>query len=84
MQANGDYVPQVYPGRAILFRVSEPVEEWLEWHSVDPQLGWGRVVTGGLETHEIPGNHLNMFNEPYVQVLAEKLQACLEQAQADN
>lgn len=84
MQANRDYVPQVYAGRAILFRVTEPVEEWLEWHSVDPQLGWGRVVAGGLETYEIPGNHLNMFNEPYVQVLAEKLQACLEQAQADN
>jgi thioesterase domain-containing protein len=83
LKANRDYVPQVYSGRAILFR-SEPLEGWLEWWSVDPQLGWGGLFTEGLEVHEVPGNHVNMFSEPYVRVLAEKLQASLDQAQAGD
>lgn len=83
LQADRDYVPQVYSGRAILFRASEPPEEWLEWCSVDSHLGWGELVAGGLEIQEVPGNHFNMFSEPYVQVFAEKLQACLAQAQTN-
>jgi aspartate racemase len=77
-QADKDYVPQVYPGRAILFRASEQFAgEWSEWCEIDPELGWGKLVAGGLEIHEVPGNHMNMFNEPNVRVLAEKLKACL-------
>jgi len=86
-QADRDYIAQVYPGRVILFRASEqPVEwleEWLQWWGIDPKLGWGSLVTGGLDLYEVPGHHMNMFKEPYIQVLAEKLQACLDQVQAN-
>ena len=82
------YVTQVYPGRAILFRASEQPEEWLDWlqsMKIDPQLGWGKLVAGGLELEiqEVPGKHTNIFTEPYVRFLAEKLQPCLDSAQAD-
>jgi thioesterase domain-containing protein len=52
---------------------------------IDPQLGWGKLVAGGLELEiqEVPGKHTNIFTEPYVRFLAEKLQACLDSAQAD-
>ncbi len=87
-QADREYVPQVYSGRAILFRASEqPVEwleEWLQWWGIDPKLGWGSLVTGGLEIHEVAGHHMSIFKEPYIQVLAEKLQASLDQAQAHS
>jgi len=84
-QANKDYVPKVYPGRAILFRVREPFAgDWSQWCEVDPKLGWGKLVAGGLEIQEVPGNHMNMFDEPYVQVLAKKLQASLDRSQADD
>ena len=83
LQADRDYVPQVYSGRAILFRAREPLEDYLEWCSVEYHLGWDDLVAGGLEIQEVPGNHFNMFSEPYVQVLAEKLQACLAQAQTN-
>ncbi len=83
LQATRDYIPQVYSGRTILFR-SEPMEAWLEWWSVDPQLGWGGLFTEGLEVQEVPGNHIEMFSEPHVKVLAEKLQASLAQAQAQE
>jgi thioesterase domain-containing protein/acyl carrier protein len=80
-QAEKNYVPQVYSGRAILFRASD---QPIQWGWVDPQLGWDRVVVGGLEIQDVPGNHLNIFSEPYVRVLAEKLRACLDKAQADD
>ncbi len=84
-KANKDYVPKVYPGRAILFRVREPFKgDWSQWCELDPRLGWGKLVAGGLEIQEVPGNHMNMFDEPYVRVLAEKLKASLDQAQADD
>jgi len=86
-QADQDYVAQVYPGRAILFRAMEQPEEWLEWlqgWEIDPQLGWGKLVAGGLEIHDVPGNHNNMFYGSYLPVLAEKLRVCLDAAQADN
>jgi amino acid adenylation domain-containing protein len=81
-----NYVTQVYPGRAILFRASEQPEKWLDWLQsmrIDPQLGWGKLVAGGLEIQEVPGKHTSIFTEPYVRFLAEKLKACLDSAQAD-
>lgn len=78
-QALEGYVPQIYPGRITLFKaVDVPIPD------VDPKLGWGELAAGGLEIHDIPSNHLGMLREPYVQVLGEKLRACIERAQADN
>lgn len=36
----------------------------------DPQLGWGPVARGGLQVHEMPGEHDAMFIEPDVARLA--------------
>ncbi len=47
---------------------------------IDPQLGWGRIAAGGVEVHEVPGEHVSMFREPHVAFVAEKLAACLEKA----
>ena len=80
-EAARDYVPQVYSGRAILFRASE--QPPVEWGRTDPQLGWGSLVAGGLEIHEVPGNHGSILSEPYVRVIAEKLQACLDRRSLD-
>jgi thioesterase domain-containing protein len=35
-----------------------------------------------VEVHVVPGNHANLMYEPHVEVLAEKLTACLNQAQS--
>ena len=80
-QAMRDYAYQIYLGNAILFRAIE--QDGDEFQEIDPQLGWGRLVAGGLEVQEVPGNHYSIFSEPYVKVLAEKLKACLEQAQVN-
>jgi amino acid adenylation domain-containing protein len=78
MQADKDYVPQIYSGSVTLFRcrVQEPK------FSHDPQLGWGELVAEKLEIHDIPGSHYVMLKEPHVRVLAEKLRLCLNKSQA--
>jgi aspartate racemase len=82
IQASRNYVPQVYPGRVALFRSRDQMIGVSSYG--DPQLGWGELAAGGLECHEVPGTHLGMLQEPHVQVLAEKLKACLDKAQTET
>ena len=51
---------------------------------IDPELGWGRVVTGGVRVYQVPGKHLSIFREPNVSALAEKLTLCLESARLET
>jgi amino acid adenylation domain-containing protein len=69
------YQPKPYTGRVALFsRSDRPAGRYR-----DPKFGWGEIA-GGLEVHEVPGNHMDMFLEPNVQTLATKLRACLCEA----
>jgi hypothetical protein len=43
----------------------------------DSTWGWGDIAADGLALHQIPGHHMNILRLPQVQVLAEKLSACL-------
>jgi thioesterase domain-containing protein len=76
-QAASNYDPKIYPGKITLFRATNlggGIER-------DPQMGWGRLAGGGLETHLIPGYHAHIVLEPRVRVLATQLIAVLERAQ---
>ncbi|MBD2201082.1 amino acid adenylation domain-containing protein [Calothrix sp. FACHB-1219] len=75
-----DYIPQPYAGKVTLFTTNEV----LRWCQFKPCRGWKGMAKQGVEIHEVPGTHLGMLGEPTVQILAEKLIVCLEQAQADN
>ena len=70
------YVPHPYRGRVVLFQSANRAKGRFR----DPQFGWGQLA-GTLEIHEVPGNHMDIFLEPNVQVLIEKLRACLREAQ---
>jgi aspartate racemase len=70
------YSPQTYSGRVILFRPTQ--RRVTVRYEIDPQLGWGAVVTGGLEIHDFPVDHFNMLQEPHVQIVAEKLKFYLD------
>jgi thioesterase domain-containing protein/acyl carrier protein len=62
------YRPQPYAGKMIIIR-SPAVYQ-------DPQLGWAALVTGGIETRDIPGKHANrreILNEPFVQLTVQEL-----------
>jgi thioesterase domain-containing protein len=41
---------------------------------------WDEFLTGPVESHVIPGEHLEVFREPNVRVLADKLKEYLERA----
>jgi thioesterase domain-containing protein len=73
-QAGESYLPQVYPGRLTLLRASKQAVGFDD----DPQLGWGELVAGGVEIHEIPGSHSQILEEPKVRLVAEKLKLCLD------
>jgi thioesterase domain-containing protein len=82
-----NYHMRTYPGRATLFVLGgrDGMSDSLfdpAMGEIDPQLGWGRIVAGEIEVHEVPGEHVSMFREPNVRILAEKLNQCLETARS--
>jgi acyl transferase domain-containing protein/thioesterase domain-containing protein len=74
------YLPQTYSGPVLLVQ-SNPLLEAL---SMDPQMGWGDVVQGGLEIYSASGGHQGIFKEPHVGPLADKLSACVSRTQTHS
>jgi len=74
-QAIEEYKPQSYSGRVVLFRSFERRAE----SDFDLDLGWSRSVPGGVEIHEVPGDHVTMLTTQ-VLCVAEKLKACLPES----
>lgn len=73
------YVPRFpYPGRIIYFRESETTSTYRAANR--PPLDPDALATGGLEIHDVPGDHDEMLLEPHVGVVAERLRDCLERA----
>jgi surfactin family lipopeptide synthetase A len=78
--AEEKFKPQVYFGSATWFRATEkglrgadnPTDDWSKW------------VTGGVEVHEIVGDHGSILKEPDVLLLAESLRACLNKAEQER
>src|SRR6185312_727014 len=67
------YRARPYPGPVTLFRAADA--------GFDPglgaDLGWGRLILGAVDLHEVPGDHITLLAEPHVAVLAGRLRACL-------
>lgn len=68
-----DYEPQIYAGDVMLFLATDLTADY------DSKDGWRELVKGKIETHEVPGNHLNIIKEPGVRTLAEKLRSKIDQ-----
>ncbi|MGK7910740.1 MAG: beta-ketoacyl synthase N-terminal-like domain-containing protein [Synechococcus sp.] len=69
------YTPQFYAGKVVLFRAVDPFFAFPSVRFDDKDdLGWGNIVSEeNLTIHEVPGSHLQILAEPYVEVLADKL-----------
>ncbi|GAB1540889.1 hypothetical protein NUACC21_35580 [Scytonema sp. NUACC21] len=80
VEAAKNYTFKKYAGSMVLLRTSDKNRDKEKGVGMqyDPQFGWGNVVTGEIDVHLIPGSHLTLFEEPHVDVLAEKLQNCLK------
>ena len=82
VKAEEGYVPQVYPAQVDLFRaILDPAPEG---GYLDSQLGWGKIAVNGVEIHNVPTIHADMFKEPQIQILAEQLRNCLDKTQAKD
>jgi thioesterase domain-containing protein len=73
-QAMYSYIPQIYPGKVTLLCASEQLVESNQSSS------WGKLAAGGIEVHQIQGNHYTIVQEPQVQVLAKRLGVCMSHA----
>jgi thioesterase domain-containing protein len=74
LQAARNYVPKQYPGSAILVKASAGHSPDLE----DPQLTWGKLITGGLEIYEVPGNHMSLMTKQNIKPIVDCLLPYLE------
>jgi acyl transferase domain-containing protein/thioesterase domain-containing protein len=77
------YTAETYPGKITLLRAVDRGYLGMELLGTReaPGLGWGRLAAGGLEIHEVSGEHSNMLDEPYVRTVAAELKKILQQAE---
>jgi len=71
------YVPSAYEGRVDLFAADKP--DWIGSNFDDQTMGWGPLVKGEVELHQIPGAHLEIIRQPLVNDLAVEIRKCLNQ-----
>jgi thioesterase domain-containing protein len=75
-RARLSYAPKAYHDRITCFLLEEFP------HNHKKVIGdWSDIAAGGLDVRFVPGTILSMWTEPHVQILAEKLKACLDDAQ---
>nr|WP_279637144.1 non-ribosomal peptide synthetase [Corallococcus praedator] len=67
LRALWKYTPGRYGGRVTLLRASETQVP------TGADGGWAALATGGVEVHEIPGDHHSILRTPALDVLAEKI-----------
>ncbi len=77
-QVLDNYQFKEYPGTVTLFKSdTKPDNVGDKW---EPTLGWQYFAKGGVEIHDIPGTHRNIFNEPNIQIFAKKFSSCINKA----
>ena len=68
-----------YPGRVEIFRASTR-PSWPHRLLRNNHLRWLKLAAKGGDVHWVPGNHVEMFRDGNIEVLAEKLRECLHEA----
>jgi amino acid adenylation domain-containing protein len=76
-EAVRQYVPQVYPGRMLIFYPEDEAFFDLE-EAKQTGLGWHRFCSGNIDLVSTPGQHISMLSEPHVRALAEHLEKALD------
>ncbi|MBW4573676.1 MAG: amino acid adenylation domain-containing protein [Aphanothece sp. CMT-3BRIN-NPC111] len=69
---------QPYLGRVALFLASDTPFYIKLSHFLFPRAGWDKGTVNDLEIYRVPGNHISMLQQPHLQVLVEKLKACID------
>ncbi|GAA6615346.1 thioesterase domain-containing protein [Scytonema sp. NUACC26] len=67
------YIMKTYPGKVVFFRATEDIIDLFHKYQ-DPTRGWSEFALGGVDVHEVEGNHYSMLRSP---ILAEKIKPYL-------
>jgi len=70
------YKPKPLGCPTVIFRCTD----WPIAAAGDPYFGWRGLLAGRCKTYEVPGDHIGMFSESNVKVLADQLRTCLHNA----
>jgi amino acid adenylation domain-containing protein len=79
-RAEQRYRPQAYSGSIALFRATDKGLRGLD----GAEGGWRKYALGGVEIHEIEGDHGNIVNEPKVRELAAAMKAAIDRAHSER
>jgi acyl-CoA synthetase (AMP-forming)/AMP-acid ligase II/thioesterase domain-containing protein len=72
------YTPRPYTGRIVILMAEKPERGYPD---TTARIGeWQKFTGGRLDVHVIPGEHLDIFKEPNVRLLAQCVMMHLEQA----
>jgi thioesterase domain-containing protein/malonyl CoA-acyl carrier protein transacylase/acyl carrier protein len=80
--ARGRYRPATpFEGELTLFRATSGtgIDEPFKNRYSEPLMGWDRRATHGVRAFDIPGGHSSMLQEPNVRVVAEQMQAYINE-----
>lgn len=77
IHAARNYAPPPYAGKITLFRSSNVIPRYQAFLERDPTWGWRNMSSLPIDLHMVTGSHETMVIEPDVQVLADKLKACI-------
>lgn len=80
LDAMAQYQPRPYPGKITLLRAVDDGDYM--WNHLDPGYGWDRYAGLGVDSYDLPGTHIGMFQPPHVEQLARILQRLLESPQS--
>ena len=73
LNASRMYLPHTFTGDLVLFSTGpDPV-----LFPGDVTRGWGPLITGKCKVIAVPGDHSNLFDEPQLSVLKEKIRESL-------
>ena len=74
-----NHAAHIYRGRGVLLRSRVATAGSCD----EADRGWSGMFSGGLEIHEVPGNHQTMLGEPHVRQVAERLGECLHKVRLE-
>jgi len=72
-----NYHARPYSGRITVFRSTEGGD-------TQPDLGWGQLASGGVDTFDVPGDHHTVMHNPNVEVLGQFLREHIRQINASR
>ncbi len=75
-RAMGRYLAQPFPGRLTIVRALQLID-WMEVHDPTGTCGWSSLCEG-VDVIDINCEHLDLFNEPHISELAQRLDDVLE------